>query len=454
MGRLVCLTLLLALLAAPAQSSADPASEAAAAAALFERGKALFAEQRREEAWRKLQAAYRLAPDDRTRILLGRVLVSLERCDEALPLLRAVQVDSLIASERDAARSDLAAALERCGSSPEEEKAAALLLERAQDRFAVKQYEGARRDLEMARKIAPGDLILLWLGYVYEASGNCESALHLYRHVDIDNLPTSEREDAGERIRKGREACRKPPMDMVFVPGGAFHMGAERGGADERPRHEITLAPYLLDRTEVTVERYQECVNAGGCPEDGFLSNGPAAAYCNYGAPQREQHPMNCVRWDGAVAFCEWAGRRLPTEAEWERAARGTDERPYPWGSEPATCERCVMKSEAGDGCSADRTWEVGSRPHGVSELGIFDLAGNVWEWVQDWYAADYYAISPPRDPRGPTTGTKRVIRGGSWLSETDGAALRSTVRRGADPEEEGNGVGFRCARDAEREQP
>jgi len=302
----------------------------------------------------------------------------------------------------------------------------------------------------MAQKIAPGDLVLLWLALVYEATGNCDAALRLFARVDIDNLPASERAEADKRMREGKDACKKPPVDMVYVPDSRFRMGSTDGRRDERPVHQVELQAFYVDRTEVTVERFTACVEAGACIEDTYVSSSSDSPYCNFGAAQREQHPMNCVSWEGARAFCGWAGRRLPTEAEWEMAARGRDGRSHPWGGEEPTCEFSVMKSETGDGCGADHTWEVGSRPHGVSELGIFDLAGNVWEWAQDWYADDYYASSPKKAPQGPAEGTQKVIRGGSWLSAPDARSLRCAERRGMDPDEGGNGMGFRCAKDAD----
>ena len=169
--------------------------------------------------------------------------------------------------------------------------------------------------------------------------------------------------------------------------------------------------------------------------------------YCNYGRAGRRDHPMNCVTYHGAQTYCAWAGGRLPTEAEWEFAARGDDGRAFPWGDDPPSCARVVMEDSVDDGCGMDRTAAVGSKPRGATPEGVEDLAGNVWEWVADWYDENYYARSPDRDPDGPPTGTRRVTRGGAWLS-SEPAGLRGAFRDHEEPEYVGNGVGFRCAWD------
>lgn len=428
-------------------------AEATAARILEERGRAFLEDGKLAEAERQARAAFRLRPDDGKRLLLGRVLAQLKRCDEALPLLHAADPKGLPKASRKAAASDLGAALESCGSSPEQRDAAALLMRRGRDRIDVKQYEQARDDLEKALAIAPTDETEMWLAVVYQALGMTERALRLYRQVDLDALPATLRVDAKKRVAEGIEACSAPPIDMVYIAAGVFDMGSTSGAPDEQPVHTVSLPAYYIDRTEVTVGRFEECVTAGACSRSHFVRN-EDKPYCNFGEPTRRDHPMNCVDWQGATEFCTWLGRRLPTEAEWEHAAGGRKPRAYPWGEEEPSCHLAVMKGESDDGCGEDRTWPVGSRAAGVSEFGLFDMAGNVWEWVADWYDERYYAVSPGVSPKGPDSGTRRVMRGGSWLSDAGGGTLRCANRDHDAPEFVGNGVGFRCARDADDTPP
>ncbi|MCA9579116.1 MAG: SUMF1/EgtB/PvdO family nonheme iron enzyme, partial [Myxococcales bacterium] len=194
-------------------------------------------------------------------------------------------------------------------------------------------------------------------------------------------------------------------------------MGTASGGdADERPVHEVTLSSYYMDRTEVTVSAYGECVRAGRCRTP-MTGN-----YFTWGASGKEQHPVTGVSWDDAVAYCGWRGGRLPTEAEWEYGARGSDGRVYPWGNEGPSDRRLQWSGGCGGfGCSGG-TAAVGSHASGRSPFGLEDMSGNVWEWVSDWYGA--YPSGAVRDPSGPTSGDGRVLRGGSWLI-SDAARVR-----------------------------
>jgi formylglycine-generating enzyme required for sulfatase activity len=159
--------------------------------------------------------------------------------------------------------------------------------------------------------------------------------------------------------------------------------------------------------------------------------------------PRHQTRPVVNVEWADAAAYCKWAGKRQPTEAEWEKAARGTDGRIYPWGNEPPTGTLANMMKE-----KWSNHWTLspgGMYEEGKSPYGIYDMAGNVWEWVSDWYAADYYQTSPSRNPTGPSIGIYKVIRGGSWGSGPSG--LRSAERETHAPSFQGYGTGFRCAK-------
>jgi formylglycine-generating enzyme required for sulfatase activity/predicted Ser/Thr protein kinase len=229
----------------------------------------------------------------------------------------------------------------------------------------------------------------------------------------------------------------KDGMIMVYVPAGEFLMGstdADSSAADdEKPQHTVTLDAFWIDRTEVTNAQYRRCVEAGACQEPGCWDNDA------YNAPDQ---PVVCVSRDDAQAYAAWVGGRLPTEAEWEKAARGSDGRVYPWGNEAPDCKRANYWGK--DGSCVGHTAVVGSYPTGASPYGALDMAGNVWEWVNDWYDSDYYANSPTNNPKGPDSGDFKVLRGGSW----DGTPIdvRAAHRSVGSPSGRNDLVGFRCA--------
>ncbi len=246
----------------------------------------------------------------------------------------------------------------------------------------------------------------------------------------------------------------------VKIPAGKFVMGSEEGEYHERPVREVHLKAYEIDRYEVSVAEYAECVEAGVCVEP--YAGGPVFPKewewenCNWGVAGRAYHPINCVNWNEANTFCRWAEKRLPTEAEWEKAARGVDGRRYPWGSEQPDCDRAVIDA-GGDGCGRETTWQIGSKPLGESPYGVSDMSGNVWEWVDDWYAYDYYTRAPDKNPRNtdelPATlqagwVTGKVLRGGSWADQA--TSIHSASHRLGYPQNVAPDytVGFRCARD------
>jgi iron(II)-dependent oxidoreductase len=211
--------------------------------------------------------------------------------------------------------------------------------------------------------------------------------------------------------------------------------------ADEKPEHPVTVDPFEMQRTEVTVRQYGECVTAGSCTEPG------TGDQANWNDPGYEDHPVNYTDWHQAVNFCTWAGGRLPSEAEWEYAARsGGQDITYPWGNDAATCTYAVM-NEGGWGCGTDRTWAVCSKPDGNTAQGLCDMAGNVWEWVQDWYHSDYTGAPTDGSAWVVPSGTSRVARGGGF--GLPAAGLRAAKRGGEGPAVRHYGLSFRCARDA-----
>jgi serine/threonine-protein kinase len=241
-------------------------------------------------------------------------------------------------------------------------------------------------------------------------------------------------------------------MVLVYVPLGRFDMGTNRGDApeDQKPEHDVLLPGFWIDQTEVTNWMYSLCVAVRRCGAPYRTSSDTRDIY--FGDPEFDNYPVVFVSWDDAKTYCEWAGRRLPTEAEWEKAARGTDGRLYPWGSGAANGTLLNYadlnttfdyRDENENDGYAD-TAPVGSYPAGASPYGALDMAGNVWEWVADWYAADYYLTSPERGPAGPAGGEQKILRGGSW---NNAAVSTWATNRGHSGQYGSSGfVGFRCA--------
>jgi len=229
-------------------------------------------------------------------------------------------------------------------------------------------------------------------------------------------------------------------MVMVYVPEGEFTMGSSNGDPDEQPVHQVFLDAYWIDQTEVTNGKYMLCVQAGGCKPRNDSGSKSRSNY--YGNSEYGDYPVVYVNWNDAQAYCAWAEARLPSEAEWEKAARGTDGRIYPWGNSDPTCN--LANLWPGESSCVGDTSPVGSYQAGASPYGALDMAGNLWEWVADRYDQSYYSQSPSSNPTGPNSGKYHVLRGGSWVDL--GVGVRSSRRFGnANEGMIGYIFGFRC---------
>lgn len=241
-----------------------------------------------------------------------------------------------------------------------------------------------------------------------------------------------------------QEVTGKDGAPMALVPAGEFLMGSNQGDDNEKPVHRVFLNAYYMDTYEVTVGRYAKFLDETGME--------PPPDWKTMNQPQHQKRPVVYVDWADAVRYCRWAGKRLPTEAEWEKAARGTDGRTYPWGNDSPT----GLQANFGKGV-ADKSQNYGWRDHfalspvgaledGKSPYGIYDMAGNVWEWTSDWYDESYYQNSPAQNPKGPASGEYKVLRGGSFyffIPQT----LRSASRYLHQPPYRNPYNGFRCAK-------
>ncbi len=271
--------------------------------------------------------------------------------------------------------------------------------------------------------------------------------------IPITSTPTTEPTSTPETMK----ISAADGMTQLLVPSGTLIMGGLdvlRDG-DEVPSHQVKLNAFWIDQVEVTNGMYNLCVTSGTCRPPVRLNSDNRTDY--YGNLEFQDYPVVQVTWYDASAYCQWAGRRLPTEAEWERAARGDDMRTFPWGNEPPNAKNSNSGNSVGD------TSRVGSYAEGVSPFGALDMTGNVWEWVADYYKANYYEVSPEENPTGPADDEvgnhMRVIRGGSFQDTL--FALRIANRgyevgpnpRVQPPDEAYYGrssakIGFRCASD------
>lgn len=302
-----------------------------------------------------------------------------------------------------------------------------------------------------------------------------------------DEITPTERPVSEEPVVEDTQVSSKDGMVLLYVPAGEFVMGSTDENIDsvmaacsdcqrswfddEFPQHTVYLDAYWIDKTEVTNQMFEQFIEETGYetdaeekglswvndPQKGSWDEVNGADWLHpqgfsSGIRELGGHPVVQVSWNDAAAYCEWVGRRLPTETEWEKAARGTDGRTYPWGdSDPAeNLLNFADKNTSYDWSNQtvddgyERTALVGSYPDGASPYGALDMAGNVYEWVEDWHGEDYYSGSPSSNPQGPSSGSSRVLRGGAW-SDLD-VLVRSASRSGGDPDSADDSVGFRCA--------
>ena len=231
-----------------------------------------------------------------------------------------------------------------------------------------------------------------------------------------------------------REIIGADGAPMVLVPKGEFIMGSEPGafifGDNETPQRRVFLDAFYIDKFEVTNALF----NKRFAPKSDYRGNFSG-----------DRQPVVGVSWFQAKSYCASVEKRLPTEAEWEKAARGTDGRLYPWGGRPADCALAVMGGTVPSCNRGYATWEVGSRPGGASPWGAMDMAGNVTEWVADRYGEKYYRSAPLKNPKGPAAGGLRVLKGGAWFNSSQ--LLRAAFRTGYAPENANHGIGFRCVK-------
>ena len=237
-----------------------------------------------------------------------------------------------------------------------------------------------------------------------------------------------------------KEITGKDRAPMILIPAGNFWMGSPDGEGErgEHPRHQVTLDGFYMDKFEVTVARYAEFVRAKKRSQPRFWNQVDSSKHRNL--------PVVGVDWHDAKAYCEWAGKRLPTEAEWEKAARGTDGRTYPWGNEQPTARLANFGKALTNNFYDNRLVPVDSYEAGISPYGLHHMAGNVWEWTADWYDQSFYRKSPEHNPTGSSDGEDRVVRGGSWFHAPVDA--RSARRPGFPPTTRDSHTGFRCAQD------
>ncbi|MBS0150653.1 MAG: SUMF1/EgtB/PvdO family nonheme iron enzyme [Nitrospira sp.] len=289
------------------------------------------------------------------------------------------------------------------------------------------------------------------------------SAITVMAHVawglDTQDI-TVEWTESGKKLATERVTNWKTKGELILVPAGEFLMGSDKktdrlAYRGEIPQRRVYLDAFEIDKYEVTNLEYLKFILATG--------RNPQLDWRYDGGNFQESmthHPVMHVTWHDADTYCKWAGRRLPTEAEWEKAARGEDGRTNPWGNQSAGLSRANFGRTGLSGPVRDRPERLLMYPpiisvdkyeNSVSPYGLYQTMGNVAEWVSDWYSQDYYKTAPDRNPRGPETGTQKAFRGGGWMDST--TTMRVAMRNGTDPNTKINWLGFRCAKSVTEDQ-
>jgi len=274
---------------------------------------------------------------------------------------------------------------------------------------------------------------------------------------------TKRKREESEAEKRAASAEKASSVGMATIPAGYFWMGCVEGdskcSADEKPRHKVYVSAFKMDKKEVTAGEFKQCVNAGNCSSSGLNmpywsgKEQPDWAWtCTYNTG-KDSHPINCVDWSQAKAYCEWKGKRLPTEAEWEKAARGGTESIYYWGNNG---DNACSYGNVADKSAKEKwsDWTIAECRDGYqttapvgsfkpNSYGLYDMAGNVWEWNSDWYDENYYQSSPEKNPEGAGSGSYRVLRGGSWVYNSE--SVRASNRRWYGPDSRNYNIGFRC---------
>jgi len=412
------------------------------ARALAQEGAQLYEKGDFQGALEKFQQAYKQFPSPKIFFNLGQVLRGLSRNLEALDAF-----ERFLAEAKDASADYREQAT---AQAAELYAKVARVTVGCNRRGALVIIDGDKRGtipLEKPVNVQPGvhQLAMTWEGETKSVDfvATVGQVLSLLLNFDVKKQPPE------PVVATPKPAPVPPPRAAVTAPSakiieqvilpvaaGSFMMGDDDGEVSERPEHKVALSAYAIDKYEVTQTQWERFLR----------STGRLTPTCHWDPATMPNHPVVCVSWFDAQAFCESRGGSLPTEAQWERAARGGDKRKFPWGDEPATCNRAIMDSGQA-GCGARFAVAVGSRPLGASPVGTQDLAGNVSEWVWDNFLVDYYDTGwgTAVDPRGPASGTLKVIRGGCW-GDNMHRYLRSASRMRKSPAEVSEYLGFRCA--------